>query len=138
MVSDIDKAYTAGLFDGEGSVSLLANPTFWLRLDIANTDLNVLQWVQDNFGGSIHKRNPIEGSKQQYTWYASNKKIVASFLAAILPYSKIKREKLLLAQEFMDIAVARENRGSRTFSKEEDLQRAIKVVQMKALNQRGG
>ena len=61
MISDTDKAYIAGLFDGEGSVSYKqymrkrdkhkkAYPTWQIRLEIAMTDESVLVWFHEVLG----------------------------------------------------------------------------------------
>ena len=61
MIPDTDKAYIAGLFDGEGSVSykqymrqrkgkLKAYPTWQIRLEIAMTDRSLLLWVNEVLG----------------------------------------------------------------------------------------
>jgi len=45
----------AGLIDAEGSVSVTMNQhrgEFYASLRLANTDLNLLDWVQERFGGA--------------------------------------------------------------------------------------
>ena len=61
---DLDYAYVAGLFDGEGSINIARSdrskfrpnpsPLWGLKIDIANQFLEVLIWIQKEFGGSLH------------------------------------------------------------------------------------
>lgn len=141
MPTELEKAYIAGLFDGEGAVSILSSNTFAARLEIANTNLEVLEYVHSLFGGSITERLKVERCKQSYVWYLTKRVDVLVFVEAILPHSRIKRERLLLLRDFLTIARNGEGREGvakgRHYTEDENLQRAIKVVQIKALNKRG-
>ena len=96
-----DKAYIAGLFDGEGSVSF-----FWPRahkngkrygklfLRISQNDRRVLDWVRTVTGvGSIHARKRIARCKLQHDYAASNE-AARILLSAIRPYLKVKGERV--------------------------------------------
>ena len=51
-----EKAYLAGLVDGEGSIVIYRDKryeTFGIKLEIANTDFELLEWVKTRFGGGI-------------------------------------------------------------------------------------
>ena len=61
MIPECDRAYIAGLFDGEGCVSYKqynrkrannkkAYPTWQIRLEIAMTDKSVLVWLNETLG----------------------------------------------------------------------------------------
>jgi intein/homing endonuclease len=61
MIPETDRAYIAGLFDGEGCVSYKqynrkrphnkkAYPTWQIRLEIAMTDKSVLTWIHEVLG----------------------------------------------------------------------------------------
>ena len=60
MISETDRAYIAGLFDGEGSITYKqymrqrkhqkkAYPTWSIRMEIAMTDNSVLVWVHETY-----------------------------------------------------------------------------------------
>lgn len=104
----VNTAYTAGLFDGEGSVMILAEPNVKhrLRIKIANTDHAIINWIQSNFGGSIsdnlaetRKRKPNENDA--WDWRLNGKE-ARDFLLLIQPFLKIKHEQARLAIEFQE------------------------------------
>jgi hypothetical protein len=54
-VTDAECAYAAGLFDGEGTVWVgLAK----LQVVWTNTNLTLLRWIQERWGGAIYKQTP--------------------------------------------------------------------------------
>lgn len=80
--SDIDIAYAAGFFDGEGCVSISKNGAIDIR--ITNTAKNVLVKLQTNFGGSITNRTQ-KINKTQYAYSLYGEEAI-SFLNSIKPY----------------------------------------------------
>lgn len=111
-VSDItiNTAYAAGLFDGEGSVLILAeqDAKHRLRIKVANTDHAVINWLQSIFGGisndnlsPTRKRKPNE--KDAWEWRLNGKE-AGQFLVLISPFLKIKREQARIAIEFQEYA----------------------------------
>lgn len=100
-MTEIEKAYIAGLFDGEGNVAVhrykaSKNGAFYLRISarITNTDRRPLDWLQSVLGyGCVfeQKRNNMTGRKPAYSFQVMNSK-GAEFLQQILPYLKIKGE----------------------------------------------
>jgi hypothetical protein len=98
-----DWSYLAGLFDGEGSVTIThhhrghrkAGPLYHeLAINIANTYEPVIQWVKDKLGfGMIHKKRcaGMPGARKDiWYWETANKK-AEQFLLLILPYLKIRK-----------------------------------------------
>jgi hypothetical protein len=105
-------SYLAGLFDGEGTVSIGASKNsngtvvFQLHTKIANTDLRLMQWLIKTFGGTYsvssskkHKKN----YRLQYTWHPTGKANRKEFLENIIPYLVIKKEQALIGLEFDSI-----------------------------------
>jgi hypothetical protein len=108
-LTDIERAYVAGLFDGEGCVSFTytkrgggdkAYGKLWVR--ITNTDRDVLDWVRSTFGSgtaqSAGHRDDTTKRRQAYNFVAASEQ-ARLFLAEIYPYLRIKRgqvEELLL------------------------------------------
>jgi|TARA_R110002020_G_scaffold37403_1_gene113023 hypothetical protein len=91
MIADTDKAYIAGLFDGEGSINFTRRPekkkkhngkpgyrisnSMRISMEIAMTDQSVLMWLHEVLGvGSLtdkpRKGRRKDGSKylMQYRW----------------------------------------------------------------------
>jgi len=97
-------AYTAGLFDGDGSINISYYVTkrnsrsFTLSLYIATISPNLIKWLIKTFGiGSIAS---IQGANSQvYHWQLSAVQ-AKDFLILILPYLKIKNEEAQIGIEF--------------------------------------
>jgi len=102
-------AQMAAFIDGEGSV--LINPrkgrrsreyttlasTFYLKLTVANTDVRLMVWLKENFGGGYKDANTekyYEGKnwKRAYHWGVSSRH-AAWILYNCLPYFVMKREQ---------------------------------------------
>lgn len=62
------RAYTAGLIDGEGTISV--NTNWILRVYIYNSSRQLLEYVQSHLGGAITSCRR-EGRKTQHTLYWS-------------------------------------------------------------------
>lgn len=105
-------AYAAGFVDGEGCITInRGQPNkYHMSLDhnarvfVTNTNLQVLNLLQENYGGTIYRlRSKSErgkGWKSCYVWNLGVKNLVG-FLKAILPYLVVKQQQALLALEFM-------------------------------------
>lgn len=106
-------AYTAGLFDGEGCVSIAKwkigtskryhSPRHVLRVLVSNTNKEVLTWIKEKFGGYIsnHSSNKSlsSGHSPSYSWNLERKRAM-HFLESISPLLIIKRRTTELAIEF--------------------------------------
>ena len=105
MIPDTDKAYIAGLFDGEGSVSYKqymrkrkgqskAYPTWQIRLEIAMTDRSLLLWVNEVLGvGTMGPRKVKAGRKKQWRWRCSHRD--AYYVCCLIwPWSHTKLPKI--------------------------------------------
>jgi hypothetical protein len=99
----IEWAYYAGLFDGEGSVTISqvtrqtdtkscrAGQTLTnMSLRISNNNPVPLLELEKKFGGRVRQHSP---SKQTYVWICQGYKAV-EFAEKILPYSRIKPGQL--------------------------------------------
>ena len=80
MIHDTDKAYIAGLFDGEGSVSYKqymrkrahnkkAYPTWQIRLEVTMTDRSVILWLHEVLGCGTFSKKPRKGKRKDGTKY---------------------------------------------------------------------
>jgi hypothetical protein len=102
-------SYLAGLFDGEGTVCISTshnrnNTTiFQMNVKVANTKLELMQWLIKNFGGSYSvsdaKRN-AKGHCTQYAWMPKGKNNRIDVLERMLPYLVIKKQQALIGLEF--------------------------------------
>jgi hypothetical protein len=100
---DTELAYAAGLFDGEGSISLVRqnnNRSHSPQVSVASNDCEVLVWFQKRFGGSIVTKQPRKPTHSvSYDWRLTDRRAL-TFLRIIRPYlvieRKIRRIDLLL------------------------------------------
>ena len=107
-LAETDKAYLAGLIDGEGCVSIRKWKDkgkyfgYTLCLDIANSNPKLVKWIVENFGGKIYSykfKNP--NHKIRHDWRIYHQR-AADILLTVLPYLVIKKTQALLAIEFRD------------------------------------
>lgn len=108
-MKETEKAYIAGLVDGDGSIMLLKCHTdrgiedHILRLRIGQTTEPVLTWVKLVTGvGNIHrpKRNsPLHRSR--YEWSCAGKKAF-QVIQEIEPYLIVKKVHAAIAFRFME------------------------------------
>ena len=95
-------AYVAGLFDGEGWISLIMHSTgtSTLRIGMGNTDEECVLFVQSIFGGIVHKDESKDTRhKSRYVWLLHGDK-AATVLGILLPFLITKRERAFLAIDF--------------------------------------
>ena len=109
MINDTDKAYIAGLFDGEGSVDftkrkeIKRNGTYSCRrisMEISMTDQSVLMWLHEVLGVGTLTKNPRKGLRKNGTKYLTQYRWRCTFRAAyyvcllIWPWSHTKLPKI--------------------------------------------
>src|SRR3990167_2875569 len=109
-MSLIQKAYIAGLLDGEGNISInmFNNEMMYPKVHITNTYYNVLKYLQETTGiGNIHMHmepNRIKTNrKPTYNWGITNMNDVRNFLKMMLPFIIIKRRQAKLAINLINI-----------------------------------
>lgn len=105
VLTEIEKAYIAGILDGEGSIMLTTlhkNQTPSPVVAIASTDKELLDWLKEKIGGSICIKPPRkETHNVSWDWKIAHN-LALEFLKDILPYMriqrKIRRAELLLSE----------------------------------------
>ncbi|MDE2233290.1 MAG: LAGLIDADG family homing endonuclease [Patescibacteria group bacterium] len=105
-----DLSYMAGYFDGEGSISLVKRQRgkcleYFIRISIGQKDGASLDWIKDNFGGTLYnvKRD------DSYIWLATNNKAY-KVIKLIVPFLKYKQPQVKLAIKFYEECVVPVNR----------------------------
>lgn len=95
--------YIAGFFDGEGYVGIhtLKEKYFHVRVIIVNTNLKILQMIQDQFGGTIIQRKRVRNNKPTYALSFSGS-FAKIFLKSILPFLIEKRGQTIIALQLAD------------------------------------
>ena len=99
-------AYFAGLFDGEGYISVNVKDgerggTGVLYVGVGSTDFPVLEDLRRTFGGCLTKMRISSRSSKRLSreWKITNGGAVA-FLKAVYPYLRIKKRQAALAFKF--------------------------------------
>jgi intein/homing endonuclease len=109
-------AYTAGLFDGEGSINIgVKKPSdknwrrvnsHFLRIHITNTDKEIIDWLKIIFGGFITNDSNCfcrKGKERKIAWAWVITNIQAKdFLKKIYSYLKIKQKQAEIAINFQE------------------------------------
>ena len=75
--------WAAGLFEGEGYIRK-PNKKHTYEVAVKMTDLDVLQKMQDLFGGSVKPSHSAH--KPIWTWRLTKKQAVREFLIKMLPH----------------------------------------------------
>lgn len=101
-------AYLAGIIDGEGNIGInLSKKGKWqncdnykIRLTISGTDMRLMDWLVENFGGWICAK-PIykKEHKKSYNWSLMCSK-AGNILEMVLPYLIIKKQQALIAVSY--------------------------------------
>jgi hypothetical protein len=115
MITDTDKAYIAGLFDGEGSIHFKRGPekkkkhkgkgyrisnSMRISMEIAMTDQSVLIWLHEVLGVSTLIDKPRKGFRKNGTKYLMQYRWRCTFRDAyyvcllIWPWSHTKLPKI--------------------------------------------
>lgn len=99
-----EKAYIAGIIDGEGTVTLVrkhCNNAHSPEITVANTDLRLLKWLQERLGGMIKKKmKKLPYHSQAYTWVIRDNRVI-DLLNEIEDLLIVKREhSKLITKEY--------------------------------------
>ena len=99
----MEHAYAAGLFDGEGCLTIgraAKKPgyVYWIRIDIgmSNKALHLLDAMKNQYGGTLRKTRPATGKWEAATGWVLFGKEAESFLRNIQPWVYLKQEQLRL------------------------------------------
>ena len=101
-LTELEKAYLAGLFDGEGSIGYYNSKPY---LTITNTDARIFNWIKQRISiGIIKTRSRVGslGKKPTWEWSVRNKLQVVLVLEAIRPYLIIKVDQVDLLLSLWD------------------------------------
>ncbi len=145
---ETDKAYLAGIIDGEGCIGVVRKKTphcFDIRLTIANTSVELLEWVQNRCGGLFYEakhtykkgdehdpRRDISRWKPRRCVIFTNQR-ARSVLYSVGKYLVIKKAQCSLALDYFDLLVP-----SACVVPEEVRVKRIKIFEgMRFLNKRG-
>lgn len=119
MVSDIDLAYAAGLFDGEGTFIITKGTCkgqsnrprpfyFYPAACIEIRDELIVNWMKEKFGGIIAKKSKRkENHSDTYIWRIRDYENLRLFINKIHPYLKIKSKQVDILNRFIDLRIGK-------------------------------
>lgn len=135
-VSNVDCAWLAGFFEGEGTVSISSSGQrgyVQLRALLANTDRDLMDEMVRLWPTDLSTRPATERHKQTWTWVLRGARAV-EFLLSIQPFVRCQRmkQRIDLAVEFQ----AQRVQGTHAGTPYMDRQRTFHDAMM-LLNRRG-
>ena len=96
-LSEVDKAYLAGLFDGEGTIGYYNyRNRYEPTVMVTNCDPRIMDWLDLNVGyGNVVSLKTTDHNRKHvvHHWRVTGKKRTHDFLKAVAPYLMIKREQ---------------------------------------------
>lgn len=131
-VSNTDCAYIAGQLDADGSIGIYEQSrtvsgteyaSVILRVTLYSQDRNLLEWIQESFGGTITRSHGC------YYWLLTGDYV--TFLSKVAPYMRTKRRQAELALEYKSWIANGESRKQSTESRQK---RFEFVTRSKTLN----
>lgn len=140
-LTETEKAYIAGILDGEGSISIIRVKSrsntykydFYPKVRVQNTYFPIISWLKEKIGiGSIYhgkQRNPKW--KSLYQWQILSNQ-AQELLREVRPYLRIKKELADLVLGFRKNEHNGYPRSSEVYQMQDEL-----YYRMKALNKRG-
>jgi hypothetical protein len=143
MLKPVDRAYLAGIVDGEGSIMLIhVKPKPGVRkwenwnlvISISNTDKRLIDYLVKNFPeGHVFTVEGTGNNRTHYQWKVSSKKALR-LLRNVYPYLKLKQKQadVALAMIKTHKLVGRAGHPLETVE-----YRRYLVQEMAALNRRG-
>lgn len=106
-MTETERAWAAGFFEGEGSVWIAARPQdriiAGLLVEVSQVDPEPLRWLHERWGGNIPPgfRQSSKRDRTSFRWRVRAAR-AAAFLASIEPYlvRPLVRRRVALAQAF--------------------------------------
>jgi hypothetical protein len=137
-MSELELAWAAGLFEGEGTISINKAHTKtlgMLRCMVGNTDKEIVDFFLQRWGGHWHEVKASGHKRTAWKWSVAAKK-AARFIADIAPYLRTTRvkEKAALGLEYQA------QKSLRYWVRRSNEYRATQLsyyIRMKELNVRG-
>lgn len=108
IASSIDDklSYLAGIIDGEGTIGVYKyNNNYKIELSVGNSDVRLIKFLEDEYGGGTYHPKKLKGRKSKYNW-----QIYGKHCYRLL--NKV-RNKLLLKREQAGVCIRMYERVTR-------------------------
>ncbi len=116
-LSETDKAYLAGILDGEGCIRLSRHRSgttgyvYHIQITISNTSNSLMKWLDDKLPGTAYstslkpQQNGAGTRKPAFNWVLAGNRRATVFLREIAPYLVIKKPQAdLLASGYVHLS----------------------------------
>lgn len=109
MPSETDKAWVAGLIDGDGCLSLSTGNSSFRKpiLVVDNTDMEILDELKRLYGGGlVKKRRREDHHRQAWSWRVYGASQIIALLVDVLPYMHCPSKRArawMLVEEYRDV-----------------------------------
>lgn len=137
--SQVDCAYAAGFFDGEGCILLrrhqmrrCRSKLFTMTVGICQDDPQPLVWMQNRWGGFVRPRLIRSSGRTAHDLFLHSE-YAAVFLRDVLPYLIVKRDQATLA---LELRAALHNPGSVGYSVDEIESIEVLALRLKSVKHR--
>jgi len=100
-MKETDKAYIAGLLDGEAYIGIKKstakrngriNPAYQERIQVRMVDEPAIKFLTESLGGNYYQEKPsAKNGRPLYCFQASDKQAI-KILKTVLPYLRVKKE----------------------------------------------
>lgn len=102
--TELEKAYFAGFFDGEGYIGLAASSktTMSLRLIVGQKKPEVLHRMCKHYGGGVYETCSKSNGNCHWYWDCKSK-AAEQFIRDIYPYVSVKLPQIEVALEYRDM-----------------------------------
>lgn len=90
-----DIIYLAGFLDGEGCISLTRKAKKYIvpKVVIANTNIEVLKWIQEKFGGYFTIRKKLTERRRAVGYLEFQYRKALNLIKLIYPYLIVKKKQ---------------------------------------------
>ena len=145
LVSEVERAYIAGFFDGEGSVSFCYRrtnkgyPQWAFCITITNTRRDVLEWIRLLYSGVIVQVRNAPKSNQKPCFSLRIYRGAETILSDIYPFVRLKKRQVEIGLEIRALILAknRKNERGHPIAESNILRRKELLAELKLLNRRG-
>lgn len=105
ITDKLTHAYLAGIFDGEGCISVGIAPSGKpvLHTQVGNNYKPLIEFLIKIYGGWFDSIPARGNSKESHRWNVTTKELREKFLSQILPYLRIKKEQAKLALHYIQL-----------------------------------
>jgi hypothetical protein len=106
-LSETEKAYLAGIVDGEGSIGIYHRDKdesefkhSYADITIMNTSVSLMEWITSKVGIHYRVAYAEKGNRKQCYLLSLRGSRAISFICAITPYLIIKKDRSMIAIQF--------------------------------------